>query len=329
MTWTAGFTERFAGQPLGASKSLCGVKPGNLEMMRELINNGTMKQINETMLSEGDIPESFDSETNWPECSEVIGDIRDQSNCGCCWAFGSASAASDRLCIATGGKVKVPLSAQEMCFCGSRNGCGGGWPFSAWDVIGKRGLVTGGQYNGTGPFGPDAGFCSAFSLPHCHHHGPKGDDPYPTEGQKGCPIATSPKCPTTCDENAKAPYNDFSKYRYTYSGHAASYTSEAAIQAAIMTEGPVTAAFTVYQDFESYVSGIYQHVSGTQLGGHAVRIVGWGVDGIHKYWKVANSWNPYWGEKGYFRIHRGDNECGIESAVVANVAGDKWTGPGL
>ena len=34
------------------------------------------------------LPESFDSETNWPKCAKVIGDIRDQSNCGCCWVRG-------------------------------------------------------------------------------------------------------------------------------------------------------------------------------------------------------------------------------------------------
>ena len=31
------------------------------------------------------------------------------------------------------------------------------------------------------------------------------------------------------------------------------------IQNAIMTDGPVEAAFTVYADFENYVSGVYQH----------------------------------------------------------------------
>ena len=46
-------------------------------------------------------------------------------------------------------------------------------------------------------------------------------------------------------------------------------------------------------------------MSGAVDGGHAVRIVGWGVDAGTKYWKVANSWNPYWGESGYFRIKKG------------------------
>jgi len=32
---------------------------------------------------------------------------------------------------------------------------------------------------------------------------------------------------------------------------------------------------------------------------------------------VANSWNESWGEKGFFRILRGVNECGIEDNVYA------------
>lgn len=38
--------------------------------------------------------------------------------------------------------------------------------------------------------------------------------------------------------------------------------------------GPVTAAFTVYSDFPTYESGVYKHVGGTPLGGHAVKIIG-------------------------------------------------------
>ena len=48
----------------------------------------------------GDFPESFDAAENWPECPSLK-EIRDQSVCGSCWAFGAAEAATDRLCIAT------------------------------------------------------------------------------------------------------------------------------------------------------------------------------------------------------------------------------------
>merc|ERR1719412_2506651 len=81
------------------------------------------------------LPQEFDSAKNWPQCADSINNIRDQSACGCCWAFGAAEAASDRLCIHTNGTTLVPLSAQDMCFCASDNGCGGGFTFSAWEHI--------------------------------------------------------------------------------------------------------------------------------------------------------------------------------------------------
>jgi len=89
------------------------------------------------------------------------------------------------------------------------------------------------------------------------------------------------------------------------------------IQTEIMTYGPVEASFNVYQDFESYVSGVYVHKTGSYVGGHAVKIIGWGVDSGTAYWTVANSWNADWGEQGFFRIIRGVNECGIEASIVA------------
>jgi cathepsin B len=32
--------------------------------------------------------------------------------------------------------------------------------------------------------------------------------------------------------------------------------------------------------------------------------MGWGVDNNVPYWLVANSWNPHWGDKGFFKILR-------------------------
>jgi len=328
LLWTAGTNSRFNGQSLSSFKDLAGVKSDSLEQVLALPKA-------ESTLAASDVPDEFDSEANWPQCAKVIGDIRDQSNCGCCWAFAGASAASDRLCIATNGTIAVPLSAEDICFCSSSNGCGGGQITTPWSFISEGGAVTGGNNNATGPLG--GGFCKAFSLPHCHHHGPQGDDPYPAEGAPGCPSQHSASCPRACDADAKAPHNDFASDKWTFSGssgrkllggggggvqHA---SGEAGIQKAIMEGGPVETAFTVYTDFANYASGIYHHASGSVEGGHAVRIVGWGVDGGNKYWKVANSWNPYWGEKGYFRIKRGGNECGIENGVTFSAATAKWS----
>jgi len=84
-----------------------------------------------------------------------------------------------------------------------------------------------------------------------------------------------------------------------------------------MTNGPVEAAFSVYADFLVYKTGVYKHTSGSMLGGHAVKILGWGVEDSTPYWLVVNSWNEDWGDMGFFKILRGKDECGIESGIVA------------
>merc|ERR1711953_805449 len=146
-------------------------------------------------------------------------------NCGCCWAFAGAEAASDRMCMGTNATKMVPLSAQDVCFNGGgfmSMGCNGGQITSPWSymkkggLFGGKGAVSGGQYQGSGPFGK--GMCSDFSMPHCHHHGPQGDDPFPAEGAPGCPSQHSPRAPTKCDSTATSPHDDFESDKYTFSG---------------------------------------------------------------------------------------------------------------
>ena len=45
---------------------------------------------------------------------------------------------------------------------------------------------------------------------------------------------------------------------------------------------------------------------------HAVLAVGYGTDDSGMdYWVVKNSWGTSWGDKGFFKIERGVNMCGI------------------
>jgi cathepsin B len=39
-----------------------------------------------------------------------------------------------------------------------------------------------------------------------------------------------------------------------------------------MTNGPVNGAITVYADFSSYKSGVYQHTTEEKNGGHAIKV---------------------------------------------------------
>lgn len=64
---------------------------------------------------------------------------------------------------------------------------------------------------------------------------------------------------------------------------------------------------------------MYQHVHGKALGGHAIRILGWGVEAGTPYWLIANSWNTDWGDNGYIKILRGKDHCGIESQITAGL----------
>lgn len=69
----------------------------------------------------------------------------------------------------------------------------------------------------------------------------------------------------------------------------------------------------------SIVAGVYQHVTGTVAGGHAIRILGWGMENNVPYWLCANSWSTRWGDNGFFKILRGSNHCDIESQITAGI----------
>jgi len=117
-------------------------------------------------------------------------------------------------------------------------------------------------------------------------------------------------CPKTCSDGSTP-----KKFKAT-AVH--SYRTPTDIQTAILEGGPIETAFTVYQDFMSYTGGVYVHTTGSVLGGHAVKIVGWGNESGTNYWIVANSWGTGWGENGYFRIAW--DQCGISSAGIAGNA---------
>ena len=117
---------------------------------------------------------------------------------------------------------------------------------------------------------------------------------------------TAASCQKTCADGSKW---------VAYKAKNVKSLSSAAAKLEISTNGPIETAFTVYQDFISYAGGIYQY-DGTSaaLGGHAIKVVGWGVEDGVEYWIAANSWGTSWGEQGYFRIKAG--ECGFDNSFI-------------
>jgi len=102
------------------------------------------------------------------------------------------------------------------------------------------------------------------------------------------------------------------KHVVKLTGSVTYYSSNDQIKEAIYAYGPVVGIMVVYGDFYAYQNGIYQHVSGSFVGGHAVCIYGW--DDNQGCWLVKNSWGLYgsygtWGENGCFKIAY--NQCGI------------------
>uniref|UniRef100_A0A9L0ICU1 Cathepsin B n=1 Tax=Equus asinus TaxID=9793 RepID=A0A9L0ICU1_EQUAS len=305
-TWKAG--HNFHNVDLSYVKRLCGTFLGGPKLPQRV-----------WFAEDVVLPENFDAREQWPNCP-TIKEIRDQGSCGSCWgpqsrsltwvmflqAFGAVEAISDRICIRTNGHVSVEVSAEDMLTCcGDQcgDGCNGGFPAEAWNFWTKQGLVSGGLYDS------HVG-CRPYSIPPCEHH-VNGSRP-PCTGEGG----DTPKCSKICEPGYSPSYKE--DKHYGCSSYSVS-SSEKEIMAEIFKNGPVEAAFTVYSDFLQYKSGVYQHVAGDMMGGHAVRILGWGVENGTPYWLVGNSWNTDWGDNGFFKILRGQDHCGIESEIVAGI----------
>lgn len=119
----------------------------------------------------------------------------------------------------------------------------------------------------------------------------------------------------SCAIKSKACVDTTVQYVKYKSGQPTSLSDKTKIKEALLI-GSVETTMMVYDDFPTYKSGIYTKTSTTYLGGHALKIIGYGVDSKTSinYWIVANSWDTTWGEDGYFRIKMG--ECSIDSAVT-------------
>eukprot|EP00290_Baffinella_frigidus_P013791 CAMPEP_0180141616 /NCGR_PEP_ID=MMETSP0986-20121125/15032_1 /TAXON_ID=697907 /ORGANISM="non described non described, Strain CCMP2293" /LENGTH=408 /DNA_ID=CAMNT_0022084539 /DNA_START=21 /DNA_END=1248 /DNA_ORIENTATION=+ len=264
-TWTAvqHKESKFRGMTMSDVKSLMGALKEPEEMKAAPRTDYATK---------GPLPDNFDARTNWPKCTSIA-HIRDQSTCGSCWAFGAVEAMSDRLCIASNASITDDLSAEDMlscCLIRCGMGCNGGFPTGAWGFFKQHGLTTEAKY--------------PYAFPPCEHH---------TNGSHYKPCGKSmptPKCERK--EEAKPRYHGKSTYSVMPN----------MIERELVESGPVEAAFTVYADFLLYKSGVYKHTSGEQLGGHAIKVMGFGVEKGEKYWLVANSWNTDWGDNGTFKI---------------------------
>ncbi|MFH1038463.1 MAG: C1 family peptidase [PVC group bacterium] len=215
-----------------------------------------------------DLPSSFD----WRSYNghSYIGPIRDQGNCGSCYAFAAAAAAEGTYNRANGlyDGDRADFSEAFIAFCLSDHysqhfdGCDG----ADYDYYELEALV---QY----------GICGETVYPYSDH-------------DQSCPLS---------------PYPSLQQFQ---AWHRIPCNDIEAIKSAIMTYGVVDAAVEVGSAFESYRGGIYQDTNTSCGASpcyytdtnHAISLVGWNDNGGNGYWILRNSWGTSWGESGYMRI---------------------------
>ncbi|XP_055350944.1 cathepsin B-like cysteine proteinase 4 [Paramacrobiotus metropolitanus] len=285
-----------------------------------------LPQFHETPLHRGAaIPECFDARKNWPKCKSIA-DIRNQGNCGTCWAVSTASVVSDRLCIASGEKNQTFISAVNVATCTdlSRNAMDnclfGNDPANAYKQMCIYGAVSGGNYDSK-----------------------QGCLPYPVK-----PMPYSESIPLTCSKSCsngdfkKKPEQDtffIDTYWTTYTGGPAATSEQIKanvkqMQTDLMTNGPITSSITTFSDLENWKpeTGAYRGPSAgaANLAGHAIRLIGWCKDANKvPYWMVANSWGTKKGDKGIYWIEMGKNVVGIEDHISAPIISMPNTCPSI
>jgi cathepsin L len=202
----------------------------------------------------------------------VVTAVKDQGQCGSCWAHASTETMESHYAIATG-ELHV-LSQQQVTACtpnpqqcGGTGGCGGATHELAYQYATNSG-----------------GLSEEWIYPYTAYYGTTG------------------KC---------IPQNDKYFKRATFNGYVKVNTNDGAALMSALTEGPVAVTVFAIP-FLNYESGVFNSpacAGGNNASislDHGVQAAGYGFDadsGLN-YWLVRNSWSTAWGESGYIRMFR-------------------------
>jgi len=217
----------------------------------------------------------------------VVSAVKDQGSCGSCWAFAATATLESHVAIQTG--LLFDLSVQQMAMCAPNpDKCGGTGACQGSTAELAFEYVTGSR-----------GMYQEYQYGYTSYYGRNADC-------KEHPGATLPVA--TIDGYIQLPGNNYT-----------------AVMNAIAQVGPVAINIDA-STWHSYESGVFNGCNqATPDVNHVVVAVGYGVDADtkEKYWLVRNSWNPNFGEFGYIRLLRTDDDesnCGTDVTPQDGVA---------
>ncbi len=192
--------------------------------------------------------------------TNYVSPLLNQANCGSCVAFASIGVMETQMRIASGLSNFNISLSPQNLFA-----CGGGACERGWM--------------------PD----EAADFLKTHGVVDEACQPY-MSGATGEDVA----CSATC--------KDASTRTYRIAGYSqpTSYFKDVEKVKLALQSGPLVTTLSVYEDFMSYSSGVYKHVAGKWLGGHAISIVGY--DDATQSFIIRNSWGPEWGEGGFAHV---------------------------
>eukprot|EP00270_Netrium_digitus_P021181 TRINITY_DN894_c0_g1_i1.p1 TRINITY_DN894_c0_g1~~TRINITY_DN894_c0_g1_i1.p1 ORF type:complete len:446 (-),score=73.43 TRINITY_DN894_c0_g1_i1:23-1297(-) len=240
-----------------------------------------------------DLPPEFD----WRDKGAVT-PVKSQGMCGSCYSFSTVGAVESAHFLETG--ELVSLSEQQIVDCDHQ--CDETYGEPVCDSGCDGGLMTNAfQYiMGVG--------------------GLEGEETYPYKGVDG-------KCKF-----------DPSRIRAKVPAFSVVDKNEEQMAANLVTHGPLAIGINAAW-MQTYIRGVSCPLVCNKRGlDHGVLIVGYGESEFSiarlkslPYWIIKNSWGPHWGEKGYYKVCRGKEECGLDSMVsevLAAAASGKEKGQG-
>ena len=279
------------------------------------------------------LPKEFNGPQIW---KDYLSPITDQGKCGNCWAHASSSVLADRFAILSLGKIKFTPSPYELTICS--------FDFQNVDIknvwknkeelekMDKR-MHENRSCNGNNLYDTATtlftdGVTEVSCFPNKFNVNGKNIDIGSSENTNDFPYCynvTGIELDTCVD--GKTPMRKYRcKTAYVCSKENDDITlKERKLMYDLYKYGPIIVGFMLFPDFVYDYDGksIYTHAdkSGGDLGGHAVRLVGWGEETVNgqliKYWWIANSWGKDWGINGYFRMKRCMPEIQLEENIMS------------